>query len=76
MSLHADLHGNAALQSGTRCWNRTGAAIRMAQDLGLHRDASGKDELSHDAFFLEQKRRIWDVVLLPIDSRVFLSVTL
>ncbi|SPO28940.1 related to ASG1 - activator of stress genes [Ustilago trichophora] len=59
MSLHADLHGPAALQSGTRCWNRTGAAIRMAQDLGLHRDASGKDDFSHDAFFLEQKRRIW-----------------
>ncbi|KAJ9474828.1 Zn(2)-C6 fungal-type domain-containing protein [Pseudozyma hubeiensis] len=59
MALHADLHGSAALQSGTRCWNRTGAAIRMAQDLGLHRDASGKDELPHDAFFLEQKRRIW-----------------
>ncbi|SNX86209.1 related to ASG1 - activator of stress genes [Melanopsichium pennsylvanicum] len=59
MSLHADLHGPAALQSGTRCWNRTGAAIRMAQDLGLHRDASGKDEESRDAFFLEQKRRIW-----------------
>lgn len=59
MSLHADLHGPAALQAGTRCWNRTGAAIRMAQDLGLHRDASGKDEASHDAFFLEQKRRMW-----------------
>ncbi|KAJ1020519.1 hypothetical protein NDA13_005835 [Ustilago tritici] len=59
MSLHADLHGPAALQSGTRCWNRTGAAIRMAQDLGLHRDASGKDDFSQDAFFLEQKRRIW-----------------
>ncbi|TKY89459.1 hypothetical protein EX895_001990 [Sporisorium graminicola] len=59
MAAHADLHGPAALQSGTRCWNRTGAAIRMAQDLGLHRDASGKDDLSHDAFFLEQKRRIW-----------------
>ncbi|CDW99502.1 hypothetical protein [Sporisorium scitamineum] len=59
MALHADLHGPAALQSGTRCWNRTGAAIRMAQDLGLHRDASGKDDFSHDAFFLEQKRRIW-----------------
>lgn len=59
MSLHADLHGPAALQSGTRCWNRTGAAIRMAQDLGLHRDASGKDDFSRDAFFLEQKRRIW-----------------
>ncbi|SJX64547.1 related to ASG1-activator of stress genes [Sporisorium reilianum f. sp. reilianum] len=59
MASHADLHGPAALQSGTRCWNRTGAAIRMAQDLGLHRDASGKDDFSHDAFFLEQKRRIW-----------------
>ncbi|PWY98755.1 hypothetical protein BCV70DRAFT_145768, partial [Testicularia cyperi] len=59
LSLHADLHGPTALQSGSRCWNRTGAAIRMAQDLGLHRDASGKDDLHQDTFFLEQKRRIW-----------------
>ncbi|UZJ54827.1 hypothetical protein CBS101457_004147 [Exobasidium rhododendri] len=59
MSLHSDLHGNTAVQGGTRCWNRVGAAIRMAQDLGLHRDASGRDDLDDDAFFLEQKRRIW-----------------
>lgn len=31
----------------------------MAQDLGLHRDASGRDDADEDAFFLEQKRRIW-----------------
>lgn len=59
MSLHSDLHGNTAVQGGTRCWNRVGSAIRMAQDLGLHRDASGRDDLDDDAFFLEQKRRIW-----------------
>ena len=59
MSLHSDLHGNTAVQGGTRCWNRVGTAIRMAQDLGLHRDASRRDDLDDDAFFLEQKRRIW-----------------
>lgn len=59
MSLHSDLHGNTAVQGGTRCWNRVGSAIRMAQDLGLHRDASGRDDVDDDAFFLEQKRRIW-----------------
>ena len=59
MSLHSDLHGSNALQSGSKCWNRTGMAIRMAQDLGLNRDASGRDDLDDDAFFLEQKRRIW-----------------
>lgn len=59
LSMHSDLHGTTAVQSGSRCWNRTGAAIRMAQDLGLHRDASGRDDVDDDAFFLEQKRRIW-----------------
>ncbi|PWN51875.1 hypothetical protein IE53DRAFT_361230 [Violaceomyces palustris] len=59
MSLHSDLHGSIAVQSGSRCWNRTGIAIRMAQDLGLHRDASGRDDIEEDTFFLEQKRRIW-----------------
>lgn len=59
MSLHSDVHGSTAVQSGTRCWNRVGAAIRMSQDLGLHRDASGRDDLDDDAFYLEQKRRIW-----------------
>lgn len=59
MSLHSDMHGSTAVQSGSRCWNRVGAAIRMAQDLGLHRDASGRDDSDDDAYFLEQKRRIW-----------------
>lgn len=59
MSLHSDLHGSTAVQAGSRCWNRVGAAVRMAQDLGLHRDASGRDDLDDDAYFLEQKRRVW-----------------
>ncbi|CAD6927973.1 unnamed protein product [Tilletia controversa] len=59
LSLHSDVHGSTAMQSGARCWNRTGCAVRMAQDLGLHRDATGRDDEDHDQFFLEQKRRIW-----------------
>ncbi|KAK0553283.1 hypothetical protein OC845_001283 [Tilletia horrida] len=59
LSLHSDVHGSTAMQSGARCWNRTGCAVRMAQDLGLHRDATGRDDEDDDRFFLEQKRRIW-----------------
>ncbi|KAE8223279.1 hypothetical protein CF319_g3672 [Tilletia indica] len=59
LSLHSDVHGSTAMQSGARCWNRTGCAVRMAQDLGLHRDATGRDDEDDDQFFLEQKRRIW-----------------
>lgn len=59
MSLHSDIHGTTAVQAGSRHWNRVGSAVRMAQDLGLHRDASKRDDVDDDAFFLEQKRRIW-----------------
>ncbi|MCO5613737.1 hypothetical protein L7F22_068015 [Adiantum nelumboides] len=59
MSLHSDIHGTTAVQAGSRYWNRVGAAVRMAQDLGLHRDASKRDDVDDDAFFLEQKRRVW-----------------
>ena len=59
MSLHQDVHGSSAVQCGVRSWNRLGSAIRMAQDLGLHRDASGRDDVDEDSYFLEQKRRIW-----------------
>lgn len=59
LSLHGDIHGSTNIQSGTKMWNRLGAGLRMAQDLGLHRDASGRDDLDEYAHFLEQKRRIW-----------------
>ncbi|CAO1627091.1 unnamed protein product [Jaminaea pallidilutea] len=59
LSLHGDIHGSNNVQSGSRMWNRLGVALRMAQDLGLHRDASGRDDLDEYAHFLEQKRRIW-----------------
>ncbi|KDN53384.1 hypothetical protein K437DRAFT_69739 [Tilletiaria anomala UBC 951] len=59
MSLHQDVHGSTAVQCGARSWNRLGCAVRMAQDLGLHRDASGRDDVDGEAFFLEQKRRVW-----------------
>ncbi len=59
MSINQDVHGSGAVQCGARSWNRLGCAIRMAQDLGLHRDAGGRDDVDDDAFFLEQKRRIW-----------------
>lgn len=59
LALHADIHGSTNVQSGSRMWNRLGVGLRMAQDLGLHRDASRRDDLDEFAHFLEQKRRIW-----------------
>lgn len=59
LSLHGDVHGSTNVQSGSRMWNRLGVALRMAQDLGLHRDASGRDDIDSFAHYLEQKRRIW-----------------
>lgn len=59
LSLHGDVHGSTNVQSGSRMWNRLGVGLRMAQDLGLHRDASGQDDVNSFAHYLEQKRRIW-----------------
>lgn len=41
----------------SRCWNVVGMAIRFAQDLGLHRDPSGRAE--SDSVESEMKRRVW-----------------
>ncbi|CAO1617112.1 unnamed protein product [Parajaminaea phylloscopi] len=59
LSLHGDIHGSTNVQSGSRMWNRLGVGLRMAQDLGLHRDASGRDDVDAFAHYLEQKRRVW-----------------
>jgi len=41
----------------SRCWNVVGMAIRLAQDLGLHRDPSGHAQ--SDSVEVEMKRRVW-----------------
>lgn len=47
---------------GTKVWNSLGLAIRMAQDLGLHREAdAGKGK---DRHYLEMRRRLWGGCLI------------
>jgi hypothetical protein len=41
----------------TRCWNVVGTAIRLAQDLELHKDLSGYEQA--DQVDVEMKRRVW-----------------
>jgi hypothetical protein len=41
----------------SRCWNVVGMAIRLAQDLGLHRDPCGHAQ--SDSVEVEMKRRVW-----------------
>lgn len=55
LSLHHDAHGPASTAESD-LWNRTGIAIRMAQDLGLHRDLRRKEV---DTYAIELRRRLW-----------------
>ena len=41
----------------SRCWNVVGMAIRLGQDLGLHKDPSETQQ--SDQLEVEMKRRIW-----------------
>lgn len=41
----------------SRCWNIVGIAVRIAQDLGLHKDPAGHDQ--SDSVVVEMKRRVW-----------------
>lgn len=43
--------------NASRCWNVVGMAIRLAQDLGLHKDPSGI--VQSGQLEVEMKRRIW-----------------
>jgi len=43
-------------KKNSRCWLYTGMAIRMAQDMGLHRDSS---KWNLDARQAEIRKRLW-----------------
>lgn len=47
-------------RAGSFSWNLLGFAIRMAQDIGLHRDLRS----SHDADHAELRRRVWGGCLI------------
>lgn len=59
LSLQSDIHGKVISKSASALWNRLGAAIRMAQDLGLHRERNQDVTCLEDLRRLEMKRRVW-----------------
>lgn len=44
---------------GTRVWNSLGLAIRMAQNLGLHRENDSENEVETKMHHVELRRRVW-----------------
>jgi len=49
---------------GTKVWNSLGLAIRMAQDLGLHRETDLATSKEGNRHYLEMRRRIWGGCLI------------
>lgn len=52
LGMCGDCHSAVTSSAMAACWARTGVAIRMAQDLGLHRAEVVKTDV-------EARRRIW-----------------
>ena len=52
LSMSADCHAAQSNTMMSLSWNRTGTAIRMAQDLNLHRSEISKEDM-------ETRRRVW-----------------
>ncbi|WVF68207.1 hypothetical protein IAT40_002972 [Kwoniella sp. CBS 6097] len=54
-----DLHAQPTAATASASLIRTGAAIRMAQDLGLHRESSLRATTTEDLSYVELRRRVW-----------------
>ncbi|WVW80799.1 hypothetical protein I302_102786 [Kwoniella bestiolae CBS 10118] len=54
-----DLHAQPTAATASASLIRTGAAIRMAQDLGLHRESSLRAQGPQDLAYVELRRRVW-----------------
>ena len=50
--------------AGSKMWNTVGLAIRMAQDLGLHRELSTEREQQTDPEKIEDRRRLWAALMI------------
>ncbi|ORX40990.1 fungal-specific transcription factor domain-domain-containing protein [Kockovaella imperatae] len=54
-----DLHAQPTAATASACLIRLASAIRMAQDLGLHRESSSRAQTVRDLAFVELRRRVW-----------------
>nr|ODN90018.1 hypothetical protein L203_01936 [Cryptococcus depauperatus CBS 7841] len=59
-----DLHAQPIAPTASAAFIRTGVAIRMAQDLGLHRELSRRTESAQDLAFIELRRRVWSTCVI------------
>jgi hypothetical protein len=57
LSMSGDCHGSESHSLMSYAWTRTGTAIRMAQDLNLHRAEISKENV-------ETRRRVWAVCVV------------
>ncbi|TIC74687.1 hypothetical protein E3Q00_01641 [Wallemia mellicola] len=58
-SLNTDAHSTALGSSGSSIWLRSGAAIRMAHDLGLHKESNECTQWESN-----RRRRVWAAVVI------------
>lgn len=58
-SLNTDAHSTALGSSGSSIWLRSGAAIRMAHDLGLHKESKECSQRESN-----RRRRVWAAVVI------------
>ncbi|ODN80984.1 hypothetical protein L202_03093 [Cryptococcus amylolentus CBS 6039] len=61
ISLSAELHGITESTGGGICWLRVGVAIRMAQDLGLHRHVT---DFGMSSLQQQTRTRIWSLCIM------------
>lgn len=50
--------------AGSKMWNTAGLAIRMAQDLGLHRELATEREKQTEPEKIEDRRRLWACLMI------------
>lgn len=59
LSQVGDLHAQPTAATASASLIRMGTAVRMAQDLGLHRETNLRVESTSDLAFVELRRRVW-----------------
>lgn len=59
LSQVGDLHAQPTAATASAALIRMGTAVRMAQDLGLHRESTLRAQTAQDLAYIEVRRRVW-----------------
>ena len=71
-----DLHAQPTAATASASLIRMATAIRMAQDLGLHRESTIRTQTAEDLAFVELRRRVWATCVIMDRWCVVLMTTL